>query len=71
MAGVLSVPAIAKAGLRDLAQSQSIIKFSISEQSGIGGDRRAVELKAQLSSNSIRRPCFRPSPIGSLAFQEL
>ena len=48
MAGVLAAPAIAKAGLRDLAQPQSIIEFSIGEQPGIGSDRRAVELKTQL-----------------------
>jgi hypothetical protein len=48
MAGVLAVPATTKACFRDLGQTQRIIKFSICEKSSIGGDRCAVELKAQL-----------------------
>jgi hypothetical protein len=52
MAGVLAVPAITKAFFRDLGQTQSVIKFLIGEKSSIGGDRRTVELKAQLAVES-------------------
>jgi hypothetical protein len=48
MAGVLAVSAITEARFRDFGQTQCIVKFSIRDQSGIGGDRGTVELKAQL-----------------------
>jgi hypothetical protein len=48
LAGVLAIPAIAKARFRNLGQSYRVVKLTIGEQSGIGGDRRTVELKAQL-----------------------
>jgi hypothetical protein len=50
--GVLAIPAVMKARFRDLGQSQRIVKFSKCEQSGIAGDRRTVELKAQLAVES-------------------
>jgi hypothetical protein len=69
--GVLAVPAIAKVRFRVLGLSQRIVKFSIGKKSGIGGDSRAVELKAQLGVEIRPQTLFTAFTHRTLRFSEL
>ena len=47
MPAVLARPAVGQDIARQCGQPQGIVEFTIGEQSGVGGDPRAVELKLQ------------------------
>ena len=47
MPAVLARPAVGQDIARHCGQPQGIVEFTIGEQSGVGGDPRAVELKLQ------------------------